>query len=162
MLHHADLLRSLSYCVVTGTWRWKVSPRYGVLPGDIAGSVNARGYRYVHLNGVNYRSNRLAVFYVTGEWPSGQVDHKNRKTGIDKIGNLRAATCSQNQANRGKNRNNTSGFKGVSFSRRDRKWRAQICVNRKVRNLGSFANPADAHAAYLKAADAAFGQFAGS
>ncbi len=50
--------------------------------------------------------------------------------------NLRIATCAENQANRRKNRNNTSGFKGVSWNRSKGMFQAVIGVGGKNLFLG--------------------------
>jgi hypothetical protein len=92
--------------------------------------------------------------------PKVEVDHKDGN-GLDcRRHNLRAATTQQNQANRGVQANNTSGFKGVNWRKRDRKWRAQIRVSGRNRGLGHYATPEDAARAYDAAAREAFGEFA--
>lgn len=73
--------------------------------------------------------------------------------------NIRPCTPSQNLANSKIHRENTSGFKGVSADVNGR-WRAQIRAGGKVRNLGRFATPEEASAAYLAAAAAVHGEFA--
>jgi hypothetical protein len=95
---------------------------------------------------------------MTGEWPplGTEIDHKDCCRDNDTWNNLRLATPAQNSANRGLRRDNTSGFKGVRSHYG--KWRAEIMVNGKRKYLGSFTDPADAHAAYLAAAREAFGQ----
>lgn len=72
--------------------------------------------------------------------------------------NLRIATPSQGNANRGLFKSNTSGYKGVSRSRKS--WRADIGVNDKRIYLGSFDTAERAHAAYCEAAEHYFGEFA--
>ena len=57
---------------------------------------------------------------------------------------------------------NTSGYKGVSWYKRDRKWQAGIKVNGKFIYLGLFNDPKEAHEAYIKAAKKHFGEFANS
>lgn len=52
---------------------------------------------------------------------------------------------------------NTSGYKGVSWSKANRNWRAQIGVNREHLYLGGFDDPADAARAYDAAALRFFG-----
>lgn len=47
---------------------------------------------------------------------------------------------------------NTSGIRGVSWCVRDQKWMANICVNRKQKNIGRFVSKEDAKAAYDNAA----------
>jgi len=56
-------------------------------------------------------------------------------------------------------RHNTSGFRGVSFHKRDKKWNSQIKHNRKIHYLGMFATPEAAARAYdhkAKELDAAY------
>jgi len=67
----------LSYSLSTGEFRWKKRPANRVKIGDIAGSVTGQGYREIELRGIIYRCSRLAWLFVTGEWPSGEVDHVN-------------------------------------------------------------------------------------
>jgi hypothetical protein len=89
-----------------------------------------------------------------------EIDHINHD-GLDcRRSNLRPATTQQNQANRGPQRNNTSGFKGVRWSSQGRTWQAQIKVSGRVRYLGRFADPKTAASAYDRAALDAFGEFA--
>lgn len=74
--------------------------------------------------------------------------------------NLRLATPLQNAANRGMLVTNTSGYKGVSWSKADKKWRATIGYRGKKLSLGLFDDPADAHRSYCKAASELHGDFA--
>jgi hypothetical protein len=74
--------------------------------------------------------------------------------------NLRIATNAENLQNRGMQRNNTSGFKGVSWYRRDGKWHARIGFNGKDKHLGYFDTAEAAYEAYCKAARELHGEFA--
>jgi hypothetical protein len=65
-------------------------------------------------------------------------------------------------ANVGKHRDNTSGHKGVSWYKRDKKWRAKININNKAIHIGYFDNLEDAATAYQAAALKYFGEFARS
>lgn len=96
---------------------------------------------------------------IMGE-PDCHVDHKNTDTLDNRRSNLRAATCSQNNANRGAQRNNTSGYKGVSWFEKYKCWRATITVRGQWRHLGYFVSKIAAFAVYKKAAQSAFGEFA--
>lgn len=73
--------------------------------------------------------------------------------------NLRICTNSENVKNRKIQINNTSGYKGVTWHKREQKWRAQIQMNNKQIQLGSFDNPEDAYAAYCEAAEKYHGEF---
>lgn len=94
-----------------------------------------------------------------------EVDHINTKDEYNKRNNqrynLRAATSAQNNYNRPPPRNNVSGFKGVSWCRRDKRWCAFIQVNKKCQNLGWFATAEEAAAAYDCHAKELHSSFAG-
>jgi len=92
--------------------------------------------------------------------PGQQADHINRLTLDNRKSELRLCTGSQNQHNAAKRTDNTSGYKGVSWHKRNKKWQARITVNGKDRYLGSFLTPELAHEAYCNAADELRGEFA--
>lgn len=87
------------------------------------------------------------------------VDHKNTDRLDNRRLNLRRASSSQNKWNRGKNKNNTSGYKGVSWNKKDKKWTACIGVHRERIGLGYFSTPEAAALAYNKAARKLHGKF---
>lgn len=97
-----------------------------------------------------------------GVIPTGfVVDHKNGITTDNRRENIRLATRAENAHNRQNiQRNNTSGFKGVHWSKKLNKWTAAIGVDKKLINLGSFQTPLDGHRAYCQAALKHHGEFA--
>lgn len=88
------------------------------------------------------------------------VDHENGNRLDNRRANLRAATRAQQQYNRGRGCNNTSGFKGVSFHRKTGRWRATIQLDGRHRHLGLFDDAETAARAYDDAALAAWGEWA--
>lgn len=88
------------------------------------------------------------------------VDHKDRDTLNNKKENLRPCGQSQNGANRIRHKNNTSGFKGVTFKKDAGRWSARIGVGWKRIHLGYFDTACDAAIAYDAAARKHFGEFA--
>jgi hypothetical protein len=76
------------------------------------------------------------------------VDHANGDTLDNRARNLRLATSAQNAWNRDKYKNNTTGYKGVTYDKERDKFRAQITVHRKPINLGRFNDPREAALAY--------------
>lgn len=156
-----DLLRQLlHYDEATGAFTWLVS-RQRVKAGDAARpKCNAQGYKDIKIGGKLYAAHRLAWLYTRGCWPDGQVDHINGDRGDNRACNLRLATNRQNQQNQKKRSDNSSGLKGVSWNSARRKWIAQIKVAGEKKYLGGFDTAAEAHSAYVSAANAAFGEFA--
>lgn len=83
------------------------------------------------------------------------VDHKNTDSLDNRKENLRLCTKSSNGMNRGKNKNNTSGYKGVELAtdhKRRKPWSARIGFQGKQIKLGSFSTPQEASIAYNVAA----------
>lgn len=150
----------LNYDPETGEFVRKISVTYNALAGDQAGNKTGNGYLEIRVDGRSYLAHRLAWLYMTGAMPDQQIDHKNRIKIDNRWSNLRAASQSQNLANIRRHKDNKSGFKGVSRSRVHGKYHAHIRINGKNRYLGTFSDPADAHAAYVSAAMKAFGEFA--
>jgi hypothetical protein len=98
--------------------------------------------------------------WLVGAQDGEEVDHKNHNTFDCRRDNLRRCTKSQNMANMKTPKNNTTGFKGVTFDKRVNRYTARIKVNRHHRHLGSFITAEDAAIAYNHAALASFGEFA--
>lgn len=122
-------------------------------------------YRRIWIDGSWYYEHHLAWIYMTGDWVISGIDHQNRDGLDNRWANLRLATASQQMANRKRNKNNKTGYRGVRLKTdkpRAHPYEARLMVNGKVRNLGFFATAEEAHAAYVKAARESFGVFASS
>lgn len=115
----------------------------------------ARGYVQIRHEGKMVYLHQL----LTG-FKFWKVDHKNGIPWDCRKDNLRGATTEDNSYNQGKQITNTSGYKGVSWCSRDKKWKAQITFNKVVKNLGRYDTPEKAHAAYIRAAKRFHGEFA--
>lgn len=100
-----------------------------------------------HLKDNNYINShtvgRLHRFLLDA--PKGyDVDHINRNRLDNRLSNLRVCTRSQNNMNKIEQSNNTSGCRGVSWSKSNNKWQSRITINKKTINLGYFDNLDDA------------------
>lgn len=99
------------------------------------------------------KTQTLLLHRVVAGASAGQyVDHINGDSLDNRRENLRVCTNSQNAMNRGKQVNNRSGFKGVSWNKKAGCWQAWIQVRGKRMWLGDFADKRDAAAAYDRAA----------
>lgn len=90
------------------------------------------------------------------------VDHINGDGLDNRRSNLRPATTLENNRNRRKASNCTSGYKGVTMNARSQRspWKARIGINGKRRDIGVFATAEEAARAYDKAAKEHYGEFA--
>lgn len=110
------------------------------------------------------KSNRKNVYMhrvILGAPDGTDVDHIDTgETLNNRRENLRLCTVSQNGMNRPFPKNNASGYKGVYWNKKDRKWQADICVNQARHHLGQFVDIEDAARAYDEAARKYHGEFA--
>jgi hypothetical protein len=149
----------LSYDPEMGEFRWRVR-RGRSKAGSQAGSPHPQGYIRIRIDGVGYAAHRLAWFWMKGEWPQGEVDHRNRNRAVNRWRNLRLATRPENAANASLRIDNRSGFRGVSYCKAGGRWMAYVRKAGKQRYLGLFDTPEVAGAVAQAARQAAFGAFA--
>ena len=88
------------------------------------------------------------------------IDHLDGNPLNNQKTNLRICTQSENNKNRNLNINNRSGFKGVYWFEKIKKWRTHIRNNKKIIYLGCHINIIDAARAYNEAALKYHGEFA--
>lgn len=151
---------------------WKYDPDQaswwnGRYAGKPAGCVKASGYMAIKFrpndrNGlektIHLPNHRITLALHTGRWPK-MVDHINGDITDNTIENLREVNHAQNSRNRGMARNNTSGYKGVSWDKGKEKWRAQITVNNERIHVGWFDDTEEAAAAYREASRRLHGEY---
>jgi len=155
---HGALVSQLHYDPETGVFTWKVAGKKSVIGGR-AGAVRPHGYEMIGLDYQRYYSHRLAWLYITGKWPKAQVDHVNGDRSDNRFVNLRLASHSENQRNRGRQANNRSGAPGVHWANREQRWVAKIKLNGKTRQIGAFTELPAAIAARKSAEQEMFGSF---
>jgi len=88
------------------------------------------------------------------------TDHINGDILDNRKSNLRICEVKENIRNQKLHINNTSGYKGVTWCKRDKRWKAQLMLNRKNLYLGNFKDKEKAAKAYKEAAIKHFGAFA--
>lgn len=147
-LTHARLMEVLHYDPETGFFS-----RIGLcgtridLVGKIAGGPTSDGYMRVAVDDRRYRAHRLAWFYMNGEWPLMEIDHRDTNPKNNRWDNLREVNSSINKQNRRKsNKNSMVPFLGVSNAPCCDRFIARIDGD----HIGVFDTPEDAHAAYVK------------
>ncbi len=117
--------------------------------------LNPMGYATGYKNGPIYLHRQLM-----NPEKGKCIDHINGDGLDNRRSNLRICSTQENSMNRKLSKNNTSGFKGVVWSNRYKKWIAQISFNGKLNHLGSFNDKIDAAKAYNAKAKELFGDFA--
>lgn len=96
---------------------------------------------------------------IVGAPPTVEVDHINGDGLDNRRSNLRQCTSSQNKWNFTKRDGTSSRFRGVTWNRVTRKWRAQLQVKGKQITIGDFQDEEAAAAAYDGMARKHFGEF---
>ena len=133
------------------------------LRSKTTGYIRPDGYIHVQYKNQKYYAHRLIyqIIHLMDSLPDKiQIDHVDGNRRNNHSDNLRLATNLQNQWNGKIHSNNTSGYKGVTFDKASKKWKAAIRHGNKLLNLGRFNSPEDAHLAYKNKAIELFGAFA--
>lgn len=131
-------------------WATVLNDDFGRELAEIPWSMNNKGYavRKRHVNETGPERvflHRVIFEHYHGPMPAGlETDHIDRTPLNNTPDNLRAVTNTQNQANKGKQKNNTSGFRGVHWYKQCKRWGAAIRVNRHRIYLGAFLTAKEA------------------
>lgn len=153
-----DLLNEL-FEYRDGVLYWKIAKAKKIKVGDVAGNLHKTGYLTTMVNSKRYLNHRLIFLMHHGYLPQC-LDHIDGNKINNRIENLRPATIGENSRNSKIPKNNTSGFKGVSWHSRDKKWQAQLMINKKSKHLGIFKTIEEATEAVKKAREELHGEFA--
>ena len=165
-LNQTELKTILDYDPETGAFTWKHranGPKWWNTrwAGKAAGSTYRIGntfYTCIRISGQKFYAHRLAWFYVYGEWPQHEIDHRDRDGTNNRLSNMRPATRTLNKGNQRRRKDNTHGFKGARRCRSN--WQASISKDGVRFHLGTFSSPELAHEAYVEAAKKLYGEFA--
>jgi len=130
-----------------GRLYWRISPAYRIKEYTLAGNKTGPGYWQVCYRGKFYKLHRVIWEMFNGRVPDDmEVDHIDRDLDNNSIDNLRLATRIQNSYNRGVQKNNKLGIKGVSKTKNG--FTAYIRIANRTVNLGTFSTEDEASLAY--------------
>lgn len=158
---------------VDGTLIWKLRPRESFsserglslhrtrYAGKVAGNLGQNGYYYARVEGKLLLVHRI-IWEMHNRPLTGreEVDHHDTSRANNLISNLRLASRHQNGCNMSIPAHNTTGFKGVSLHKATGRFAAYYKKHGKKHHLGYFTTAEEAHAAYAKAANQEFLEFA--
>src|SRR5690554_3545233 len=98
--------------------------------GKVAGFVHTHtisGYQKINIRifGELWSAHRLAWLWMTGSLPREDIDHIDRNGTNNRWDNLREVTAEENMRNCSIRRDNTSGYSGVVWCKRKKRWVAK-------------------------------------
>ena len=153
-ISHEKLLETLHYDPETGKFTNLKSKKGRSPVGSEAGNV-AEVYRQIMIDGHRHRAHQWAWFYMTGDWPTEHIDHRDLDGMNNRWENLRLGTQSQNRANRTSKNPYGKGVRRVPSGR----WQARIVVNYKESHIGTYDTKEEAQAAFAARAKLEYGEF---
>lgn len=129
-----------------------------------SGAVDVKGYGQLRINNKIVPAHRYAWVREHGEVEGNlYVDHINHcNTLCVNVKHLRLSTNSENMQNRsGLNKNNTSGYRNVVWSKQRQMWQVLLMKNYKKYHFGYFHDVHEAGKVAAKAREELFGEYAG-
>jgi hypothetical protein len=113
------------------------------------GCPDGNGYLQIWIGNRYYKVHRVVYKLYHPEWniedrsKENRIDHENHNRADNRIVNLRNLTHQENGFN--------TNAKGYCWNKQRKKWRAEICLNKKHIHLGYYEKEEDAKNAYLAA-----------
>lgn len=159
MITQQELNELLEYNKETGEFTWKKDRSRLAKKGQRAGCDDGTGYWTINIKGKPWKAHRLVFILHTGSYPNC-IDHINGNKADNRWENLRPATRGQNNQNQSMRSDNTSGFKGVYYLKRNKKWAAQVTVDGEQKYLGLYPSEFEAGEVAMKARQYHHGEYA--
>ena len=165
---HRQILRAAEVCRISidghimlldaDDYRWARLYEWNILKNPTQNGDILYPYRRTMFHG---QSIEIKISNEIMEPPDGLiVDHINHSGLDNRKDNLRICTHQQNTQNVRKAPGKISCYKGVSWHREAKKWRAYIAYDARYHHLGFFEDEIKAALAYDKAAQEQYGEFA--
>lgn len=121
----------------------------------------SKGYAVRNSPRVSGKRHAIYMHRLIANTPDGlETDHRDGNKIDNQRRNLRPCTTSQNKMNTGLQANNSSGFRGVHWSKRDKIWQSYIKLDGKLKHLGCYGTDKEAAHAHDVAALKFHGEFA--
>jgi hypothetical protein len=139
ILTQSRLKELLIYDPDTGVFTRKVKHKRCNV-GDIVGAGQRNKYLQCSIDNKLYKLHRLAWLYMYDCWPSDQIDHVDHNPRNNAIANLRDVSSAQNHQNRARKTKSASGYLGVTWHKRDKRWQAYIELKGKSIHLGQYSD----------------------
>lgn len=149
MLTYEKVNHLLEY-LPNGELRRKATTSPRAKKGEIVGNIGKRGYKYFSIDGKKHYNHRIVWFLHHRVLPK-YIDHIDGNPLNNTIENLRGCDLTQNICNAKIRKDNTSGFKGVSWFKPYKKWKARVHIYGKEHHLGYYIEKEDAITAVKKA-----------
>ena len=149
----------ITYDAESGHLYWNVNISKFIKAGRRVGCKGSGGYRYLTMHNYRILEHRLCWWIVHNKFPD-QIDHINGVRSDNRLCNLREANNSQNNMNRPRQSNNTTGYKGVSYHKQTNRFHAVIRARGVTKSLGYHKTAEEAFEEYVKAAKELHGEFA--
>jgi hypothetical protein len=143
-VNHGALLKALFYNPDTGCFHpvrcghANLNVRFGSICGP---------YRRIKFLERRYPEHVLAFFYMTKQWPIGQIDHINGDGQDNRFENLREVTVHLNAHNRKSKNDQDIGIRQTR--NKIKRWESVITVKGERIQIGTFDTKKEAHEAWI-------------
>lgn len=109
------------------------------------GAKISTGYGAIRVDGKVQLAHRYAYQLLVGPIPEGMmIDHQCRQRNCVNPSHLKQVTAAENSENRGLDPRNTSGYRGVCWSKQAKGWVAYISRNNRHIQIGVFSSVTEA------------------
>jgi hypothetical protein len=152
MLLTQALVRQLfNYHAATGVLTWRVTPSRRMHAGDRAGTehynkrYNKQGKpesRVICIDYQRYRETNIIWLWMTGVWPTHDVDHADVNPFNNAWSNLRLATRSENIANQKSQR---PGKLKWAYKTKEGNYQSKVQMHGVSHFLGTYSTEQEAH-----------------